>query len=182
MSCKYLCQVGALKYARTCSDRCEFPCWRCSDRTFRRQWPTSSPPGPATSTVPGHCPLLPLRDPVIESVEHGVYFGCASETGRWKEWREREGQRLGVRKRQIKRQEEERREETVPISTSHFSTGTTSNVLIYAPVGVSRQNPLSKQQASGQKTFADVILYNVGLWDCASQLCLFTLVSSSYKE
>ena len=25
MSCKYLCQVGTLKYASTCSDRCEFP-------------------------------------------------------------------------------------------------------------------------------------------------------------
>lgn len=42
-------------------------------------------PGLATSAVPGHCPPLPLRDPVIENAQHGVYFGCTSERSRWRE-------------------------------------------------------------------------------------------------
>lgn len=45
------------------------------------------PLGPATSAVPGHCPppRLPLRDPVIESTQRGVYFGPTSERSRWRE-------------------------------------------------------------------------------------------------
>lgn len=76
------------------------PCWRWNDRTFRKAVAyfltgcPNHPQGLTTSTVPGHCPPLPLRDPVIESNEHCVYFGRASERSRRREY---EG-----RKRQIK--------------------------------------------------------------------------------
>lgn len=100
MSCKYLCQVGALECVGACSDRCESPAGAGMIEHFERLWLISSPAAPTspqgltTSTVPGHCPLLPLRDPVIESNEHCVYFGRATERSRRRGYK--------GRKRQIK--------------------------------------------------------------------------------
>lgn len=168
MSCKYLCQVGALEYASTCSDRCEFPVGAGMIEHF---WGCGLlPPGLATSTVPGHCPPLPLRDPVIESAEHGVYFGRTSERSRW-----REGERE-TNKRQRKR-----------------GAGTNHNISF-----LNRQQSLSslglfmppccckthiRTAGKWPKTFTDIIWSNgikhsVGLWYCESQLYLFTVVSS----
>lgn len=76
MSCKYLCQVGALKFASPRSDRCEFPAGAC---VIERFWGSGLLPRPLPR--PGHqrcaraLPPLPLRDPVIERSEHGIYFG-----------------------------------------------------------------------------------------------------------
>lgn len=81
MSCKYLCQVGALEHASSQTDRCEFP----PDTGMIERLggsgllPLPASPGLAGSAVPGQCPQLPLRDPVIESAKHAVYFGHASE-------------------------------------------------------------------------------------------------------
>lgn len=86
MSCKYLCQVGALKFASPRSDRCEFPAGAC---VIERFWGSGLLPRPLPR--PGHqrcaraLPPLPLRDPVIERSEHGIYFGRTSEGSRWRE-------------------------------------------------------------------------------------------------
>lgn len=127
MSCKYLCQVGALEYVSTCSDRCEFP---VGAGMIERFW--GSGLLPLALPWPGHqhcaraLPPLPLRDPVIESAKRGVYFGCTSERGRWRE-KERKADRHEGKRRQIKDRGREEHQ-------SHFSTGDNHffSVLIYA--------------------------------------------------
>ena len=146
------------------------PCWRWNDRTFLKLRPTSSRPGHQRRARA--LPPLPLRDPVIESAEHGVYFGCTSERSRW-----REGGR--ERERQIK--------------DRGRGAGTNHNISF-----LNRQQSLSSLglfmppccckthiQTAGKwpKTFTDIIWSNgikhsVGLWYCESQLYLFTVVSS----
>lgn len=99
MSCKYLCQVGALECGSTCSDRCEFPIGAGMIERFGGSGLLPLPlPRPGHQRCARALPPLPLRDPVIESAEHGVYFGRTSERSRWRE-RERERR---ARKRQIK--------------------------------------------------------------------------------
>lgn len=58
------------------------------DWTYLPPWPTSCPPspGPGQGTAHAH---LPLRDPVIESSKHDVYFVSASERQRQWDWRRR---------------------------------------------------------------------------------------------
>lgn len=98
MSCKYLRQVGALEYAGACSDRCESPVGTGMSACF---WGCGPLPVPLPRLSHQYCaralPPLPLRDPVIESTEHNVYFGHTSETSKWRQNDRDEG-----RKRQIK--------------------------------------------------------------------------------
>lgn len=175
MSCKYLCQVGALANASTSTDRCEFP---VGARMIERFWgsgllPLPLSPGPATSTVPGHCPpLLPLRDPVIESVEHGVYFGRTSERSRW---RERGSDRRGQKEtdeRQRKRGAG-RHSTDLSILTSQRATITVASVLIYASMLLLKNT--FKTAGKWPKTYTGIIWYNgiqtqcwfVGLYESA---------------
>lgn len=181
MSCKYLCQVGALEYASTCSDRCEFP---VGAGMIERFWGSGLLPLPLPRPGHQHCaralPPLPLRDPVIESAEHGVYFGRTSERSRRRE-REREGERWGQRKTdKTQRKRGAGRQHQSQHLISQQATITVFSVLIYVVMLLQIHI-----QTAGKwpKTFADIIWYNgnkrsVGLWVCVSQLYLFTLVSS----
>lgn len=124
MSCKYLCQVGALECASTCSDRCEFP---VGAGMIERFGGSGLLPLPVPRPGHQHCaralPPLPLRDPVIEGAEHGVYFGRTSERSRWRE-RERDERR----ERQIKDRGREERHQ--------YQSQTDTSVGRYWPVKV----------------------------------------------
>lgn len=178
MSCKYLCQVGALEYASTCSDRCEFP---VGAGMIERFWGSGLLPLPLPRPGHQHCaralPPLPLRDPVIESAEHGVYFGRTSERSRWRERERDEG-----RERQIKDRGREEQADSTNFNISFLRQQSLSSLCLFMSWCCCKS---TFKLATGKwpKTFADMIWYNgikrsVGLWVCVSQLYLFTLVSS----
>ncbi len=156
------------------------PCWRCNDRTFLRQWPTSSPALPR----PGHqhcARALPLSS-FERSCDWERWAWCLL----WPCLRERqmEGERQRRGQKETEKTEEMSRQ-TLPISTSHSSTSD-NHCLLFAYLCL---DGAAKTTYCGQiaKNIADIIWYNgtehsVWLWNCTSQLYSFTVVSSIKRE
>lgn len=88
------------------------------DWTYLPPWPTSCPPspGPGQGTAHAH---LPLRDSVIESSKHDVYFVSASERQRQWDWRRR-----SLEDKKKDREEEEHQSHHLTLSSifAYFST------------------------------------------------------------
>ncbi len=160
------------------------PCWRCNDRTFLRQWPTSSPALPRPDHQ--HCArALPLSSSE-RSCDWERWTWCLL----WLHLRERqmEGERereRGGQKETEKKIEEEMSRKTAPISTSHSSTGNNHCLLFaYLWLNGAVKTTYCRQVA---KNITDIIWYNgiqhrVGLWNCMSQVYLFIVVSSIKRE
>lgn len=155
------------------------PCWRWNDRTCLRQWPTSSP-------IPQAWPPALCQGTAPSSSERS----CDWERWTWcllwphlreKQMdgeRERDGEKKKTDKRQRKRGADRQHQSQHLISQQ--ATITVFSVVIYALQLLQIHIQTADKWL---KTFTDMIWYNgirhsVGLWDCMSQLYLFTVVSS----
>lgn len=151
------------------------PCWCWNDRTFLRQWPTSS----AALPRPGHQHCA--RALPSSSSERSCDWECWTWCLLWPHLRERQMGREG-RNRQIKDRGREEQADSTDLNISFLNKQQSlSSLCLFMPQCCFR----NRNQTAGKwpKTFTDIIWYNgtkhtVALWDCVSQLYLFSVVSS----